>query len=405
MVNTTSFLRLPLDADELIERARRHVRLSDFGETPFREGLQVFLDACAAEAKLSLFGYFGTRWDVVRFLSNLLRLRHEERAMPEILAEPIERPLFILGLPRSGTTFLHQLLAADPNNQVPRVWQLIHPYPELQARSSRDHRRQRVARQLRMFRLLAPQFHSLHPIGADSPQECSEITAHVFASLRFGATYAIPSYGRWLDRIGHLDAYRFHRRFLQHLQRQAGARGRWVLKCPDHIFALGAIRAAYPDARLVFMHRDPLRALVSVTRLTEVLRRPFTRRIDRATIGREELDRWSAGTDLMIRAADEEAFAEPIHHIHYRELVSDPLAAVQRLYRHFGLVLEPEAADHITRKLESNPTGGYGANRYSFEIYEIDAGEARERFAPYMARFNVAPEYLRTASLPAPAPG
>src|SRR4051812_23006051 len=188
-----------LDADALIERAWRDTRLSDFGNTPFREGLRVFLRSCAEEADLSLFGRFGTRWDIGRFLANLLRLRDEELRTPTILEEPLERPIFITGLPRSGTTFLHRLLAEDDANLVPRVWQLVHPYPKPGAGGRRDRRQQRVARQLRMFEVLAPEFRRMHPIRADSPQECSEITAHVFASLRFDTTYSVPSYRRWLD--------------------------------------------------------------------------------------------------------------------------------------------------------------------------------------------------------------
>ena len=386
------FLRRPLQPDDLIERAMRRTGLADFGDQPFREGLQVLLRACAEEADLSLFGHFGTRWDVGRFLSNLLRLRYEELQTPATLDQPIERPIFITGLPRSGTTFLHQLLAADDSNLVPRIWQLIHPYPEISRRQRHDRRRQRVARQLRIFGMLAPEFRQMHPIGADSPQECSEITAHVFASLRFDTTYSVPSYRRWLDAAGHLDAYRFHRRFLQHLQYQAGAAGRWVLKCPDHVFALGAIRTVYPDARLVFVHRDPLRVLVSAARLTEVLRTPFTRHIDRAELGQQECTRWSAGAELMIRAADQEPFAEPIFHIHHRDLVKDPLGTVRALYGHFGLTLDPGAASRIGRLVTENPNGGYGANRYRFDTYQIDPGAARESFAPYMARFEVNPE-------------
>jgi hypothetical protein len=245
------------NADELIATARHRTGLAEFGGTPFIGPLQNFLRACFEEADLSFFGRIATRWDIVRFLSNLLRLHEEERKAPEIVDRPVVSPIFISGLPRSGTTFLHSLLAEDPANLVPRVWQLIHPYPSKRLRP--DLRRLRVARQLQLFGLLAPDFRRMHPIDARSPQECSEITAHVFASLRFDSTYRIPSYRRWLDQTGHLEAYRFHKRFLQHLQHQAGGGGRWVLKCPDHVFALAAIRSVYPDARLVFVHRDPSR--------------------------------------------------------------------------------------------------------------------------------------------------
>ena len=122
-------VRDPLGANELVARAQRRMNLVDFGSTPFQEPLQNLLRACREEAELSLFGRFATRWDAVRFLSNLLRLREEERRAPKILEERIERPIFIAGLPRSGTTFLHSLLAEDDTNLVPRIWQLIHPYP------------------------------------------------------------------------------------------------------------------------------------------------------------------------------------------------------------------------------------------------------------------------------------
>jgi hypothetical protein len=397
MVDALAILRDPLSADELIARARRQTGLVDFGGAPFEEPLQNLLRACGEEGELSLFGRFATRWDAVRFLSNLLRLHEEERRAPEILDQPIEHPIFIAGLPRSGTTFLHSLLAQDHTNLVPRVWQLIHPYPLDGSGIGPDLRPRRVARQLRMFGMLAPEFRRMHPIDASSPQECSEITAHVFASLRFDTTHHIPGYRRWLDQTGHLDAYRFHKRFLQHLQHQAVVAGQWVLKCPDHIFALGALRAVYPDAGVVFVHRDPLAVLPSVAKLTEVLRRPFTRSVDKLEIGRQDSDRWLAATELMIEAADEERFAEPILHIHYLNLVTDPLETVATLYRHFGRPFDPHAAARISRLVEAKPNGGYGTRRSHLEEYGLDPVVEHERYARYVERFAIRPE-RRTGS-------
>jgi len=397
MFDALAILRDPLSAEELIMRARRRMSLVDFGATPFEEPLRNLLRACREEAELSLFGRFATRWDAVRFLSNLLRLREEERRAPEILEQQVERPIFIAGLPRSGTTFLHSLLAQDRANLVPRVWQLIHPYPPEEPGAGPDLRPRRVARQLRVFGLLAPEFRRMHPIDAFSPQECSEITAHVFASLRFDTTYHVPSYRRWLDEAGHLDAYRFHKRFLQHLQYQAAVPGHWVLKCPDHIFALGALRAVYPDAGIVFVHRDPLAVLLSVARLTEVLRRPFARRVDRRQIGRQDSDRWLAATEVMIEAADQEKFEAPILHLYYLDLVSDPLATVATLYRHFGRALDLATATRISQLVEAKPNGGYGTRRSNLEEYGLDPVIERERYTRYMKRFGIRPE-RRTGS-------
>lgn len=388
-------MREPISADEMIALAQRRTGLIDFGGTPFKAPLRNLLQACFEDANLSLVGRIATRWDVVRFLSNLLRLAEEEKRAPEILAQPITRPIFISGLPRSGTTFLHTLLAEDPANLVPRVWQLIHPYPVRARGSDSDLRARRVSRQLRLFGLLTPDFRRMHPIDAHSPQECSEITAHVFASLRFDTTYRIPGYRRWLDESGHLQAYRFHKRFLQHLQHQTADGGRWVLKCPDHVFALAAIRAVYPDARLVFVHRDPLAVLLSVARLTETLRRPFTRSIDKAEIGCEDSDRWLAATELMIAAAREQRFAEPIFHMHYLDLVSDPVGMVAALYKHFGETLHPDAALRIGRLVEAKPNGGYRAHGSRLEEYGLDASLERERYARYMAHFGIQPEAQR----------
>jgi hypothetical protein len=287
-------------------------------------------------------------------------------------------------------------LAEDPANLVPRVWQLIHPYPP--KNPGPDLRRQWVARQLRLFGLLAPEFRRMHPIDAGSPQECSEITAHVFASLRFDTTYRIPSYRRWLDETGHLDAYRFHKRFLQHLQHQTAGGGRWVLKCPDHVFALAAIRTVYPDARLVFVHRDPLAVLLSVARLTEVLRRPFTRNVDKTEIGRQDSERWLAATELMIAAAQEQRFAEPIFHVHYLDLVGNPVSTVAALYRHFSGALDPDTAARIGRLVEAKPNGGYGAHGSRLEEYGLDAAFERERYARYMAHFGIRPELEKKSS-------
>ena len=392
MIDPFAIVRGRLSADELLARARRRSGLIDFGCTPFEEPLQNFLRACREEADLSLFGCLATRWDAVRFLCNLLRLRDEERRAPGILEQPIERPIFIAGLPRSGTTFLHSLLAQDRLHLVPRVWQLIHPYPLDETGAGPDLRPRRVARQLRMFGILAPEFRRMHPIDARSPQECSEITAHIFASLRFDTTYRIPRYRRWLDETGHLDAYRFHKRFLQHLQHQAPGAAQWVLKCPDHIFALAALRTVYPDARVVFVHRDPLAVLPSVARLTEVLRRPFTRHIDKLEIGRQDSDRWLTATELMIAAADGQRFAEPILHIHYLNLVNDPLGTVATLYRHFGRALDPRAAARICRLVAAKPNGGYGARRSRLEEYGLDPALERKRYARYMERFGIRPE-------------
>ena len=362
----------------------------DLRDERIAEPLDVLLRAAREEAALSAIGRLGLRWDSLRLLGNLVRMRAEERRDPGILAETIDAPIIITGLPRSGSTFFHRLLIADPASVAPLVWQTIHPYPDPGAR--RDRRIARVDRQLRHFAWIAPALRSVHPLDATSPQECTEITAQVFQSLRFETLYHIPTYKAWLRAHGHDAAYRFHKRFLQHLQHQ-GQRGHWVLKCPDHVFALPALRAAYPDARVVFLHRDPLKVLPSVAQLTEILRAPFSRRIDRRGIGRMVVEDWVRGADLMVREARNPTFpAAQVMHLRYRDIVQRPIEAVQRLYAHFGMTLTPSAQNAMQTLLAARPRGGYGENHYTFAAHGIDPEELRVRFADYVGLFGVPAE-------------
>ena len=389
----------PLNADDLIRLAQARTGLTDFGEWNFREPLEVLVRAYETEARLTPFGRIAARWDMTRFLSNLLRLRRQEADDPAIRAEPITRPIFILGLPRSGTTFLHSLLGQDRANRAPLAWQTIYPYPtSANSILKRDRRPRKVARQFRSFLRIAPNLRSLHPLEADAPQECIEITGQVIRSLRFDTTHYVPSYARWLDAAGHREAYLFHKRFLQHLQRQSGP-GRWVLKSPDHIYAFEALQEVYPDARFVFVHRDPLEVLASVARLTEVLREPFAWSVDRHQIGRQVSERWEYGARLLIEASVRlRATPERIVHLRHRNLVSDPVAAVAAVYRHFGLEFTADAVRSIERFLAMRSKGGYGHNVYRLEDYGLRPDQERRRYREYMSYFRLGSEKIAELS-------
>jgi hypothetical protein len=370
--------KAPLDPETLIGTALRRSGRREFRDASFLPALRLLLECCEREADLSVFGRQAAKWDVLRCLSNLLRFEAEEDLYPGIVREKIERPIFITGLPRSGTTLLHSLLTMDPSLRVPRCWQTISPYPK----KSRDRRRQTVDGQLRIFQRLAPEMAALHPLSADSPQECTEITAQVFQSLRYEMTYRIPSYQAWIDAAGHVPAYRFHKRFLQHLQHQHKD-GRWVLKCPDHVHALNAIERAYPDCGIVFVHRDPLRVIASAAKLTEAVRRPFTRHVDKYEIGRQVLGRLLEGADTMI----ERSKADPrIFHLRYTEFARSPMTVVQSLYRHFGLELEDETRGRMCKFLAAAPPANH---QYTADEFGLIPQRLRDRFESYMEQFGI----------------
>lgn len=389
--------RSPLDAESLMRTALRRTGRTEFSDTSFVEPLRSLLAAYESEADLSLFGRYAARFDVLRSLTNLLHFDAAEEADPAIARRPISPPIFIAGLPRSGTTFLHTLLAQDPAHAVPRIWQLIYPFPERRRPGQADRRRERVERQLRLFRHLSPGLDGMHPLTAEAPQECTEITAQVFQSLRFDTTHHIPSYLRWIDAYGHQAAYGFHRRFLRHLDAQAPGR-RWVLKCPDHVFALDALLSTYPDAQIVLLHRDPLSVLASVAKLMELLRRPFSRHIDRAQIGRQVSERWADGAARMVAERSRKR-SRPVLHLRYRDLVTAPMETVSNLYRHCEMPLTEETQRRMQAYLACAPRGGYGSHRYNLTEFGLDPVRLRVRFEGYMDVFRVGsvPEHTAAA--------
>jgi len=378
-----------ISAPKLMRIAQRRTGLSDFGDIAIEEPLDRLVSSYADEANLNVFGRVAARWDMLRFLSNLLRLRAAEKQSPAILDQPIKRPIFITGLPRSATSFLHNLFAQDPANRTVRCWETIYPYPEdRRADPRRDPRPAKVERQLASFMKLAPEIRSIHPIDAYSPQECSEITGHVFRSLRFDTTHRVPSYRAWLDGAGHRAAYRFHRRFLQHMQYAKGE-GQWVVKCPDHVFALDAIREIYPDARIVFMHRNPLEVLPSVAKLTEVLRRPFTRSIDRVEIGQQIKARWTRGAAILVNEAmNSSSTAKDVVHLDFRKLLKDPVGNLAILYERFGLPFSAELTMRLCAYMAERPNGGYGLNAVRPADYGLERELDRRAFRDYMDYFG-----------------
>jgi hypothetical protein len=352
--------------------------------------LHVLMRALKEEAELSAFGSLLTRWDIAQRVANLQRLHDEERRRPQIVEEPIVDPIVITGLPRSGTTFLQNLLAEDPENRGLRCWEVMYPCSDPRSSRPPDSRSSRFDRELRCFNLLLPDLHKVQPLNGRSLQECTEVMAHVFQSLRFDSTYHVPSYKTWLDGQGHLAPYRFHKRFLQHLQHQNGHRRRWVLKAPDHVFALGALRSVYPDARLVFMHRDPCKVLPSNAQLIEMLRAPFTNRIDPFRIGSQNMDDWARGAANMVEASERRMFPSPtIFHLHFLDLIAHPIDSVERLYRHFGLPLKASAIEKMSGHIAAKPNGGYAKNVYRPNHHGIDADEVEERFRGYTNYFDV----------------
>src|SRR5215510_4237749 len=286
---------VPLDEQALLDTAMQETGLRDFGADSFYEPLRILLKGYDTEAELSLVGRLAVRYDTLRLLTNRLRLVADRLRYPAIAQQDIRQPWFIVGLPRTGSTLLHNLLAQDPDNRVPSCWEVMFPSPPPARASLADDPRIASTQQLlNRFDRLAPHFKIVHPISACSPIECVPIMSHTFVSRQFQIMYSVPSYQRWLTDQDWRPVYEFHRQFLQHLQWCCPAE-RWVLKAPSHLFALDALLATYPGARIIQTHRHPLPAVASVASMDTALRRVFSHRVNLKETGTEALQQWACG--------------------------------------------------------------------------------------------------------------
>jgi hypothetical protein len=377
------------DSEEaLCEAARQATGLADFGNEGFREGLRVLLRCYDEEARLTPFGRRMLTGELTGILAARLLCEAGWRADPGVLAAPVERPLFILGLPRTGTTALHGLLACDPACQVLEYWLAAAPGPRPPRERWEADPRFRAARAgLAFVYRLDPQLEAIHRITADGPEECRHLLAQSFSDDTFDSNASIPSYTEWFRRQDMRPAYARHRRVLQLVGSTAPGR-RWVLKYPAHIRNLDVVFETYPDACCVWTHRDPARVLPSLCSLVSGWRALYEEGVDPRAIGGWQLDLWAELVERGMarrRAADPARFFD----LHFREVEADPLGAVKRLYDHFGFALSPEAESAMRAWVAANPRGSHGAHRYDAARFGLDEERIAERFAAYRDRFGV----------------
>jgi len=382
-----------LDEATLLDKSRGLMGLDDFGDASFREPLAILLSSFETDAELNLVGRITVHSEILRMLCNRLRMVEDCKRHPGIADEQIRRPLFITGLPRSGTTFLHALLAQDPRCRAPQIWEVMHPSPPPERGTyDRDPRIDQTQRQLRWLDVLMPEFEKFHLIHARYPQECIAITDHAFLSYVFETMYQVSSYRDWHDGQDKLPAYAFHRRFLQHLQwRCPGTH--WVLKAPSHLMALEALLHVYPDADIVQTHRDPLKVLPSCASLTRVLRAPFTSRLQEEQIGQEVSLRWEESVRLAMQLRQHNQGArDRFFDVLYPDLRRDPMAIVRDIYRHFGRELAPDAEDAMERFVADHPKDKNGVHQYTLEGFGLNRDMEWHRFRFYTEQYGISPE-------------
>jgi hypothetical protein len=374
-------------ATDLIETAKRRCCLDDFGEGEFFEALSRLLESCQREARLNLIGKIALRTDVLQTLCSRLQMERDRQLYPNIARQEIRKPLFIVGLPRSGTTLLHSLFAADPEHRCPLMWEVRSPSPPTLVDEKR--RIQRASQSSNFFNWLAPSFRYVHAVGAEVPQECISLMTPTFLSDQFDAMYYVPSYRAWFFQQDLRPAYEYHRRFLQHLQFRRAA-PRWVLKAPTHMFAMPALLSVYPDALFVQTHRTPIDAMASVSSLVTILRSAFSDAVDPVTVCREAIDYWSETMDKFLNDRDRLA-SNRICDVEYDEISRDPISAIRRIYNHFGWSFSKQAEQRMRVLVAKHAERQPGNHRYHLSQFGYSAEEVLSAFAPYCQRFRLSP--------------
>jgi hypothetical protein len=383
-----------LSAERLHRLASKKTGLTDFGNPSYRVGFDKLLASLNEEAQLTPLGRLIATEEVLTALTNRLQLEAHHQQHPEIGAEPIRSPIIMMGMGRSGTTILHELLALDPRNRIPATWEVDMPFPPPETASyESDPRIDVIQKRLDRTDSIIPDFKSIHRMGARLPQECVRITTGEFASMIFGTTYEVPSYSNWmLEEADVAPAYEYHRRFLQLLQWKCPAE-RWVLKSPGHLWSLEEMLAAYPDARLIQTHRDPLKTASSLSSLISTLRAMGSDAVDPAAIAKQWM-RWNtAGVNASARARQDGLIApDQVIDVSFYEFMDAPLEQVQRIYDFFELELSPRVRTRMQDYLNTHTADQHGTHRYDFHDFGLDLAEERERVRPYQEYFAVPSE-------------
>jgi hypothetical protein len=376
---------LTLQKENLLKTAERQTGLRDWGDARFHDYLCAMLNSVIEAGKLSFFGRFAVRQFWVENLSTRLRIIEVLKRFPVIQTQPVQRPIFITGWYRSGTTYLHDLLASHPGLRAPLLWELRHPCPTLDPQSA-DPRRQirKVRVESRFHRWLAPGFNDIHPMAAEKAEEC----LHLFEKACAGTTAFViseaKSFAWWLLEQGLDQGYQFFKIQLQLLDWLRPGR-RWVLKWPYHRWHLDTLFKTFPDADVIDIHRDPREAIPSVCSLAAAARAPFCEQIDTKGLGHFWLDYCEEGLKRSKNTRNVSG-NDHIMDIRYPDLIQNPASVLSDIQKFLKLD-SSESWFNSLRKSANKKTPQ--KHRYKMDQFGLNPEEIRERFHHYLEDYNL----------------
>jgi hypothetical protein len=378
---------MTLDADAIERAAHDQTGLSDFGDPMFREGLERLVRSFNDEADLSETGEVMQRIRLESLFVSRLQVEDTYRAHPEIDAQEVEGPVFVIGLPRTGTTALSQLVAADPQFRSLRMWESSSPCPPPEAATEdTDPRIADAEAGLAMMNEMFPLMQTMHHQEATTATECQDLLGMSFRTVHFDGFGRVPSYLEWVTNCDMRGTYEYHRRVLRLLQWHCPPR-LWHLKTPVHMFALDALLDAYPGAKFLWSHRDPAKVLGSVCSLIHYTRSWSSDRDDSFELGAEQLERWWVGIsramDFRSQVGDDR-FAD----LAFADLQVDPVGALGTALDHIGVGFPSSSREAVLQWATGHKPGSHGQHSYDLADFGLDAEQVRRRFAPYLDTYE-----------------
>lgn len=383
---------IPLDTEALLSEARQRAGLDDFGDLfqPFRAPLEMQVRAMRDEARLNEAGRQAMVEGVLSSLVNVLRMADDLKRHPEILAEPVRVAALVVGLPRTGSTMLHRMLATHPRATAPLWWEVTYlaPFPGEQRGDPRP--RQEAGRaQVRWMCDNMPDLISIHPMDADAPDEDVMAMEQVFVGTAAECRMHLPSYVQFIERLDKRPVYRFLRTFLQYLQWQSPQRAgkAWVLKAPAHLTALSTVLETFPEAHIVMTHRDPVAVVPSFASLGYTLTKLGSDHADPAVIGRHWSRRWQAALQEFMATRAGTAGHRFID-VMYQEQVTDPLGTATRVMEKIGLPVDAAARQSLQAWVDANPRDKRASHRYTPEMFGLTEAGLKADYGFYREAFG-----------------
>lgn len=379
---TTQQAAVTFDADELIAEAIEQTGFDDFGDLPYREGLETLL-ATYDRHVLDPAGRQRCRDRVANQLVTRLKCENAFRTIPEVAEQEIVAPIFVTGLPRSGTSALLNLLVTAPENRGVLQWEVNFPDPWPGSQPGEPDPRYRYLDEA-LTRMRDSEFAKIHYVDADTPEECVLLHAFAFHGVQMGFEIMLEPYRSWLLAQDLLPLYAYQKKQLQLLNwRKPG--GQWMLKAPAHMWGIDAILKVFPDARFVWCHRDPQKVVPSINSMNRALLDMYLgdwSHIDGAEMGRSVMEWYAMSLECGLQQRAQlppELFVD----CSQQEFVDQPMAIVERIYREFDLTMSQQARAAFREHIDANPKGKHGKHDYDLASFGLTREMIARRFAFY----------------------